>query len=142
MRELEGGRFFIARADEITFTTHLVAQSQVLREFTRRMQASIRPYDAIGRYGGEEFLIVLPGCDDVCTAAQAERMRSALDRLPMDINDEERVVTCSFGATSWQPGMEPDPEALIRIADDALYIAKNQGRNRVVQQAMLVGKAG
>ena len=58
------------------------AGDAVLREFTRRMQASIRPYDAIGRYGGEEFLIVLPGCDDVCTAAQAERMRSALDRRP------------------------------------------------------------
>ena len=118
------------------------AGDAVLREFTRRMQASIRPYDAIGRYGGEEFLVILPGSDDVNTQAHAERMRSSLDRLPMDINDEERVVTCSFGATSWQPGMEPDPEALIRIADDALYIAKNQGRNRVVQQAMLVGKAG
>jgi two-component system cell cycle response regulator len=117
------------------------AGDAVLREFTRRMQASIRPYDAIGRYGGEEFLVILPGSDDANTSAHAERMRSSLDRLPMEINDEERVVTCSFGATSWQPGMDPDPEALIRIADDALYIAKNQGRNRVVQQAMLV-KAG
>jgi two-component system, cell cycle response regulator len=118
------------------------AGDAVLREFTRRMQASIRPYDAIGRYGGEEFLIVLPGCDDVCTAAQAERMRSALDRLPMDINDEERLVTSSFGATSWQPGMDLGSEPLIRVADDALYMAKHQGRNRVVQLAALVGKPG
>src|SRR5580704_12803814 len=79
------------------------AGDAVLREFTRRMQGSIRPYDAIGRYGGEEFLVILPGSDDANTAAHAERMRSALDRLPMEINDEERVVTCSFGATSWQP---------------------------------------
>jgi two-component system cell cycle response regulator len=114
------------------------AGDAVLREFTRRMQGSIRPYDAIGRYGGEEFLVILPGSDDLNTAAQAERMRSSLDRLPMEINDEERLVTCSFGATSWQPGAEPDSEALIRIADDALYEAKRQGRNRVVQQASLV----
>src|SRR5271169_2415377 len=67
------------------------AGDAVLREFTRRMQGSIRPYDAIGRYGGEEFLVVLPGSDDANTAAQAERMRSALDHLPMEINDEERV---------------------------------------------------
>jgi two-component system, cell cycle response regulator len=118
------------------------AGDAVLREFTRRMQGSIRPYDAIGRYGGEEFLVILPGSDDANTAAQAERMRSALDRLPMEINEEERIVTCSFGATSWQPGMDADSEALIRIADDALYVAKHQGRNRVVQQAALVGKGG
>ena len=118
------------------------AGDAVLREFTRRMQGSIRPYDAIGRYGGEEFLVILPGSDDTNTAAHAERMRSALDRLPMEINDEERIVTCSFGATSWQPGMDADSEALIRIADDALYVAKHQGRNRVVQQAALVGKGG
>ncbi len=118
------------------------AGDAVLQEFTRRMQGSIRPYDAIGRYGGEEFLVILPGSDDLNTTSQAERMRSALDLLPMEINDEERVVTCSFGATSWQPGMEPDSEALIRIADDALYEAKRQGRNRVVQQAALVEKAG
>ncbi len=108
------------------------AGDAVLREFARRMQHSMRPYDAIGRYGGEEFLIVLPGCDDACTAAQAERLRRALDSTPMEINEEERTVTCSFGATCWHPGTDANPDSLIRIADEALYVAKKQGRNRVV----------
>jgi diguanylate cyclase (GGDEF)-like protein len=108
------------------------AGDAVLREFARRMLGSTRPYDAIGRYGGEEFLIILPGCDESCTAGQAERMRAALAGEPMAINEESRVITCSFGATAWRPGGEATPEALIRIADNALYMAKNQGRNRVV----------
>jgi len=108
------------------------AGDAVLREFVRRMSGSIRPYDAIGRYGGEEFLIVLPGCDVNATEKQAERMREALANDPMWFNEEAQLVTCSFGATSWVPGIAATEEALIRVADDALYAAKRQGRNRVV----------
>jgi diguanylate cyclase (GGDEF)-like protein len=108
------------------------AGDAVLREFARRMQISIRAYDAIGRYGGEEFLVILPGCDKSATLDKAERMRAALDAEPMLINDERRLVTCSFGATTWRPGDAASPDALIRVADDALYAAKHQGRNRVV----------
>ncbi len=111
------------------------AGDAVLREFARRMQSVTRPYDAVGRYGGEEFLIILPGCDANCTAGQAERMRAALSLEPMTINDRPHPVTCSFGAASWHPGMDPSAEALIRLADNALYMAKGQGRDRVVYLA-------
>jgi two-component system cell cycle response regulator len=108
------------------------AGDAVLREFVRRMSGSIRPYDAIGRYGGEEFLMVLPGCSPDVAEKQAERMRVALAKEPMWFNDESKLITCSFGATAWIPGVKPEEEALIRVADDALYRAKRQGRNRVV----------
>jgi two-component system cell cycle response regulator len=108
------------------------AGDAVLREFARRMQSATRPYDAVGRYGGEEFLIILPGCDQNCTANQAERMRAALANETMTINERPHTVTCSFGATSWRPGMDPSAETLIRLADNALYMAKGQGRDRVV----------
>jgi len=108
------------------------AGDAVLREFVRRMSGSIRPYDAIGRYGGEEFLIVLPGCDPNVTERQAERMREALANGPMSFNEDSQLVTCSFGATAWLPSTLSSEETLIRVADDALYAAKRQGRNQVV----------
>jgi len=105
---------------------------EVLREVARRLLGAVRSYDLVGRYGGEEFLIVLPGCDADMAEKQAERMRAALANEPMSFNEESKLITCSFGATAWLPGMEPAEEALIRMADDALYRAKRQGRNRVV----------
>lgn len=108
------------------------AGDAVLREFTRRISAAMRPYDSIGRYGGEEFLVVLPGCDEFCTASQAERMRMAISNEPIVIEERVHKLTASFGACCFTPGIAATGESLIRTADDALYTAKHQGRNQVV----------
>ena len=113
---------------------HLVGDS-VLRESARRLRANIRTYDATGRYGGEEFLVVLPGCDESGGLAQAERLRESIGGQPIQTSAGEIVVTCSLGL-SWTD--QPEPSAtkeLVSLADSALYAAKRMGRNRVAVQA-------
>ena len=108
------------------------AGDQALRETARRMQSAIRPYDTLGRYGGEEFLMVVPGCDDVCLAAHAERLRAVMETEPFSVGSDKVHLTASFGATSTSAGADVTGEDLIRAADSALYQAKRSGRNRVV----------
>ena len=105
------------------------AGDAVLRDFTRRISGAMRPYDSIGRYGGEEFLAILPGCDEDCTQSQAERMRLAICQDPMTIDDRKHSLTASFGACCFKPGSALTAEQLIREADRALYLAKHKGRN-------------
>jgi two-component system, cell cycle response regulator len=108
-----------------------VAGDAVLREAARRMQNGIRQYDSIGRYGGEEFLILFPGCSEQDCFAQADRLRKQLAQAEMSVNDSSLRVTASFGVTTAMPGQSCTQEGLIRSADEALYIAKKSGRNRV-----------
>jgi two-component system cell cycle response regulator len=107
------------------------AGDAVLRETARRMQNSIRHYDSLGRYGGEEFLLLLPGCDGLSTVEKAEALRVYLCSEPLRLTETSITLTASFGVTSIQPAAENTTESLIRVADEALYRAKNLGRNRV-----------
>lgn len=101
----------------------------VLKEVANRIARSVRSYDLVGRYGGEEFLIVLPGCDRSQLDRSAERIRSDIAKTPILAASSEISVTVSIGATVGA-GAKSDKEILL-VADTALYQAKNGGRNRV-----------
>jgi diguanylate cyclase (GGDEF)-like protein len=107
------------------------AGDAVLREAARRLAGAIRPYDSLGRYGGEEFLLVVPQCDAPCTARVAERLRIAVGQEPMSVPGGRIIVTVSLGTASLEGHSAVHGEALIRAADQALYEAKAKGRNRV-----------
>jgi two-component system chemotaxis response regulator CheY len=107
------------------------AGDAVLQEAARRMQLALRPYDRLGRYGGEEFLIIASGCDLSQTMALAERIRSFMSAGPVKSHSEEIPVTVSLGVAVGSDQVDKDAAALIAAADEALYRAKKAGRNRV-----------
>lgn len=107
------------------------AGDAVLREVALRMGQVLRPYDFLGRYGGEEMVVVLPGCDTACALEIAERIRKNVCATPIPSDFGAIPVTVSIGVAVLKKGAATAYNELIQVADRALYVAKNEGRNRV-----------
>jgi len=103
---------------------------QVLQEFAQRCKHSVREIDLVGRYGGEEFVILLPETDSETAMQVAERLRASIEETPMKVSNRELNITVSIGV-SRKDENTLDLETLIARADQAMYIAKHKGRNRV-----------
>jgi two-component system cell cycle response regulator len=109
---------------------------EVLREFASRIAANVRGIDLACRYGGEEFVVVMPDTDMEFAATVAERLRRSVEATPFGISraPHKLSVTISIGIAASE-GREDNAEQLLHRADQALYRAKREGRNRVVAAA-------
>jgi two-component system cell cycle response regulator len=112
------------------------AGDEVLREFAARIRSTVRGADLACRYGGEEFVVVMPDTDAAAAASIAERLRDIIERTPFHLKSSGTAIniTASLGIACNSTGAET-PEQLLKQADRALYEAKNAGRNRVVAAA-------
>ncbi|MCC6300446.1 MAG: GGDEF domain-containing protein [Anaerolineales bacterium] len=106
-----------------------VVGDDVLRTVAARMREQVRHPDTIGRYGGEEFLIVLPNSDLTAASEQATRLCQKIRALQVTSNDHILSITISVGIAQFRNGRE-NWDQLLRRADMALYQAKNNGRDR------------
>jgi len=107
------------------------AGDAVLAEVARRLKSDLRLYDVAGRYGGEEFILVLPGCDLHTTARRADEIRRLVARGPIVTPAGSVSVTVSMGVTATRVDSDSTIESVLQSADAALYRAKKAGRNRV-----------
>ncbi len=117
-----------------------LAGDLVLRQGIARILGSVRSTDMLGRYGGEEFLLVLPGCDTQALAQVGETLRAALANAPFHLADGAASVTISIGAATFAG--ETDCNLVVDRADRALYEAKHLGRNRVILAPIPAESAG
>ncbi len=133
----QGSPFAVVLADldwfkDINDAYGHLAGDRALYETARRMKSLVRPHDAVGRWGGEEFLVVLPDCGLAEAVALAERLRAGLEAEEIRPADAPPLsLPSSCGVAASEPGEAVSAEALIRAADHALYRAKRRGRNRV-----------
>ena len=107
------------------------AGDSVLKELARRLKSQLRSYDGVGRYGGEEFLLVLPGCDLATTISRVDEIRRFIAGLPFLTDRGVCSVTVSMGVSLSHGTGSAEAESLLHNADMALYRAKQDGRNCV-----------
>jgi diguanylate cyclase (GGDEF)-like protein len=117
-----------------------LAGDAALREISRRLVTGIRPYDMVGRYGGEEFLMLLPECDTEVVSHLAERLRQVIAGTPLDLPEGPVRATISVGGAAADLPDRVDSTSLVRAADAALYRAKRNGRNRVEMAPSAAGE--
>ncbi|HLV87836.1 MAG TPA: diguanylate cyclase [Candidatus Sulfotelmatobacter sp.] len=118
------------------------AGDAVLQETARRFRNGLRIYDGVGRYGGEEFLLVMPGCDLTATVRRADAIRNIISGEPISTPQSNLTVTMSMGVMVADPTVDMSLEVLLERADTALYRAKANGRNRVECSDAVLGLAG
>jgi diguanylate cyclase (GGDEF)-like protein len=117
-----------------------VAGDSLLRDVALSLRSQLRSYDFIGRYGGEEFLALLPGCDSEAATEIARRMCQTIAGTPIHLSNIDVPVTVSIGLSSTaEVGL--DAATLIVTADEGLYRAKEAGRNQVFSQKNLEQKS-
>jgi len=126
----------IDRFKQVNDTYGHDAGDEVLREFANRIRTTVRGADLACRFGGEEFVVVMPDTSAEMAAGVAERLRMIIESLPFPVPQADGVlkVTASMGIATLRPGADT-AEALLKRADTALYQAKHEGRNRVVAAA-------
>jgi two-component system, cell cycle response regulator len=107
------------------------AGDEVLKEAARRLKADLRPYDMVGRYGGEEFLLILPGCKLANGVKRADEIRKIVAGQPIATPAGNTSITVSMGVTASDHSRLCTPAEFLQEADASLYRAKNNGRNRV-----------
>jgi diguanylate cyclase (GGDEF)-like protein len=110
---------------------HMVGDA-VLCEAGRRMRSSVRSHDSVGRYGGEEFIFILPGCDGDNARNMAQRLQACVTSQPVELPRLTISFTISTGVVVKYNAVVEDLDSLIQAADTALYEAKVKGRNRFV----------
>jgi two-component system cell cycle response regulator len=105
---------------------------EVIKEFSQRVLRSIRPSDLAVRYGGEEFVVILPGTFKEDAKVVSERLRNNIEKVPFTVSTEEGILakTVSIGIAGLKPN--ETAEQILKRADEALYKAKNEGRNQCI----------
>ncbi len=110
-----------------------LAGDEVLKQFADILRDEAREIDRVGRYGGEEFMLLLPGATLEAASGFAERVRKRVEGHTFTIPGGSITRTASFGVSGWPHQRVTECDGLVRTADDALYVAKETGRNKVIE---------